>query len=80
LIGEIRIEFLRQDFFDYQNYIFVLLALFVACAHLVLQESNRAAAQIATPTPLGDPERATGGGRERMPHHAQGRKLIRTRN
>jgi O-antigen ligase len=40
LIGEVRIEFLRSNYLDYQNYIFVLLAMFVACSHIILRRSG----------------------------------------
>lgn len=33
MMGEMRIEFLRSEYWDYQNYMFVLLGLFIACAH-----------------------------------------------
>jgi O-antigen ligase len=36
--GELRIEFLRAGFLDYQNYMFVLFGTFIACADLAKSE------------------------------------------
>jgi O-antigen ligase len=64
LLGEIRIEFLRQEFFDYQNYIFVLLALFVACSHLILREVRYTAAKSPESPPLSKLQQRTVAGAE----------------
>jgi O-antigen ligase len=40
LISQIRIEFLREGIVDYQNYLFVLFALFVACSDLIVKEAT----------------------------------------
>lgn len=40
--GELRIEFLRRDFLDYQNYVFAILALFIACADMLNRQSAEA--------------------------------------
>ena len=43
MMGEMRIEFLRDEYWDYQNYMFVLIGLFVACAHVKISKVREAA-------------------------------------
>ena len=42
MMGEMRIEFLRDEYWDYQNYMFVLFGLFVASAHLKVSKARAA--------------------------------------
>ena len=53
LIGQVRIEFLREDYFDYQSYIFVMLALFVGTSHLILRQTEQWVAKVPLSVPPG---------------------------
>lgn len=79
LIGELRIEFLREEYFDYQNYIFVLLAIFIACSHQVLRQTTTNFPTGLVRKPLsGFGRAAISGSAQRKEEHVQ--QFMQTRN
>ena len=42
MLGEMRIEMLRDEYWDYQNFMFLLVGLFIGCAHLKVKRNRDA--------------------------------------